>query len=487
MSAVADRGAAPSGAGLRPGPWQVAGPVLHVPNLLAGRAYPGRPRPAWSGPDGRGVTVAVGSDLVQQRMLDRCAEAGPELRALSDEQFTTVLGEAADGVDAWLRDGVLDDHLRAVSELGGLPVRRVARGLTGVTRLMRRLPEIMAVQAPNRDLAAYRSGVSGASWSWQPAGRTCVVRVPDNFPTIAIEWLQVLGARRPVVVNTSDGDPVLSTVLAAALSDAGLPPGSVSVYHGRAERLWSGTDQLVWPGEHPPPGRPATGTKTYHFGRSKVVLADPDPPDHVLGRLTRLAFEGSGRLCTNVSAVAVLGDDEAADRVAGRLARRFAEIAPLPPDDPSARVASWPDRNRALATAATIEREVAAGAIDHTATVTAAPLLGELGGRTFLRPTVLRVDRRSSLFRVELPFPFVTVASCPRSTVVGDCRDSLVVGVVGPTDDPGVAGLLADLVAEPTVGKVFAGDHFDRGYDPTDPQEGFLADFLFQKKAVRGW
>ena len=32
--------------------------------------------------------------------------------------------------------------------------------------------------------------------------------------------------------------------------------------------------------------------------------------------------------------------------------------------------------------------------------------------------------------------------------------------------------------------KVFAGAHSERGYDPLDPHEGYLADFLYRKKAV---
>jgi thienamycin biosynthesis protein ThnO len=46
------------------------------------------------------------------------------------------------------------------------------------------------------------------------------------------------------------------------------------------------------------------------------------------------------------------------------------------------------------------------------------------------------------------------------------------------------AELLDQLAAEPSISKVFHGEQFDRGYDPLDPQEGYLADFLFQKKPV---
>ena len=129
--------------------------------------------------------------------------------------------------------------------------------------------------------------------------------------------------------------------------------------------------------------------------------------------------------------------------------------------------------------ATAIEREIAAGAADLTAEVTDIPLRIDLDGLAFLRPTVLLVDIESELWGMELPFPFVTVAKVPRSRVRTACTGSLIVAVPGAERD-----VVAQLADESTVDKVFAGQDFDRGYDPRDPHEGYLADFLFRKKAV---
>jgi hypothetical protein len=45
--------------------------------------------------------------------------------------------------------------------------------------------------------------------------------------------------------------------------------------------------------------------------------------------------------------------------------------------------------------------------------------------------------------------------------------------------------LAQDLLLEPTIDKVFASGALSTEFDPREPHEGFLLDFLFQRKAVR--
>ncbi len=299
---------------------------------------------------------------------------------------------------------------------------------------------------------------------------------------MAVEWLQVLGARRPVVVITSDGDPVISCVIAAALYSAGLPANALSVCHGFAPTVWRGADQLVWPGEDVPSGVAANRVKTYHFGRSKAILLPGGASSGTWQRLTRLAFEGSGRLCTNLSSLAVIGDQHDATAAARELALSFADIPLLDVDDRAARVPAWPDNDSAGTVAAAIEREIAAGAVDISEQVVGGSLVVRHAGHTFLRPTVLLTQVGSPLFGTELPFPFVAVAPIARDKVLDAVRDSLIVSVLDANSRD--TELLEDLASEPTISKVFAGEYFDRGYEPTDPHEGFLSDFLFQKKPL---
>jgi hypothetical protein len=45
--------------------------------------------------------------------------------------------------------------------------------------------------------------------------------------------------------------------------------------------------------------------------------------------------------------------------------------------------------------------------------------------------------------------------------------------------------LAQELLLEPTIDKVFGSGALSTEFDPREPHEGFLLDFLFQKKAIR--
>lgn len=428
--------------------------------------------------DGEGKPLArLGSAgrLAQFRMAEEAGRVARRLRGVDDTAWFGLLRRAADGLTARLDSGDLDLWLRALSSVSGLPHRRAARGLRTAALDLARMEEILAAQSPDGTVAAYRTGGHDPRWSWRPAGRSVLVRQPGNFPTINVEWLQALAARRPVLLSTGAADPFTPVLLTEELYAAGLPEHGVSVVHGDAPALRRLADQVLWPGEDVPADLPPGKVKTYHFGRSRAVIGDRSP-GNAWQRLAREAFAGCGRLCTNVSSLVVLGDPKEA---AEALANEFALRPVLPLDDPRASVPAFPDRAVRDALALRIEREVAAGAVDVTAATTGVPLRVDLDGHAFLRPTVLLVDPGSPLFGTELPFPFTAVAHVPRSKAVAACAGSLIVSVVGEAD-----GLVHALAEEPGVDKVFAGDRFDRGYHPCDPHEGHLADFLFKKKAV---
>ncbi|AEW99094.1 aldehyde dehydrogenase family protein [Streptantibioticus cattleyicolor] len=455
---------------------QRAGAVLDVP-AYAGRRPVMSSRPAaLTGTTGETVArVGAAGRLVQFQMAQEAAAVARRLRATDDDAWFALLRRAADTLTARVADGTAQPWLTALSAASGLPPRRAARGIETVAADLARMDEILAAQSPDGTVAAYRTGGHHPRWSWRPAGRSVLVKVADNFPTINIEWLQALAARRPVLLSTSRHDPFTPVLLTEALYEAGLPEHAVSVVHGDAPALRRLADQVLWPGEDVPADLPPGKAKTYHFGRSRAVVG-AGAADDAWPRLARAAFAGCGRLCTNVSSVIALGD---ARQAADRLAEEFATRPVLPLDDPAATVPAFPDRARRDALATRIEREIAAGAVDVTEAVTGVPLRVEVDGAAFLRPTVLLVDPGSPLFGTELPFPFTAVAHVPRSKAVAACAGSLIVSVLGDA-----AGLLGALAEEPGVDKVFGAEEYDRGYHPCDPHEGYLADFLFRKKAV---
>jgi thienamycin biosynthesis protein ThnO len=472
----------------------VTAPPVLVPALVGARPVYGTSPGTLLGATGEPV-VRVGSPgrLVQFQMAERAAAVSRALRGISDDvwfglftqagrQLLGLLAAPATGggrvVEPYDASARLPDvavYAKAASATTGLPAGRVRHGWATVARDLLRMPEILAAQSPDGSLAAYRTGVvSEHGWQWRPAGRSVYVRVPANFPTITIEWLQALAARRPALLGTG-ADPFTSFLFADALYQAGLPDGAVSLCHGPTDTLLRLADQVLWPGPEPLGWLLRPGVKTYHNGQSKAVLTTAGS-DSVFARLARMATVGCGRLCTNLSSLAVTGDGDAAAR---RLAAHLdAPVRPL--DDPAATVPAFPNRRRRDEIAGRIEREIAAGAVDVTAELTDAPLRIDMDGAAFLRPTVLLVDSDSPLWGVELPFPFVAVARVPRSRLRAACGRSLVVAL--PDGD---ADLVEQFADEPAVDKVFAGDEFDHEYDPAEPHEGYLSEFLFFKKTVR--
>src|SRR5262249_20970992 len=102
-------------------------------------------------------------------------------------------------------------------------------------------------------------------------------------------------------------------------------------------------------------------------------------------------------------------------------------------------------------------------------------------GRAMLLPTVLLVrEKKSKAFGLELPFPFISVIEAENEDeMIRLARHTLILSVI--SDDRELA---AKLCFEDSILKVFGGAHVERGYHYLDPHEGYLADFLYQKKAI---
>ncbi|HLJ14269.1 MAG TPA: hypothetical protein VKV15_07220 [Bryobacteraceae bacterium] len=402
--------------------------------------------------------------LLQLRMIEAASKAARHLREIPHREWMSLLADAG-------RQFAFGDDASAtatfVSRSAGLPRVRVLKAYAALASDLARMDEILSAQGPG----------PARSWRLIPRGSNLAVRIPGNFPTININWLISLVLRRPVLLCASLLDPFSAHRLIQCFYQAGGPEHAISLCFHDAELFWERADQVLMSGDlpHSIPRDPVR-IQQYHHGRSKVVVAGARLSGELAARLALLAVQGCGRLCTNISALLT---DQGAEAMAQELASAMAAFPVLPLDQPDAFVPCFPDRSMAHKLAADISDALRRGARDITGEITGAPLAIENADGLFLRPTVLLVDADDPLFGSEAPFPFVTVANAPAAEFVRRCRNSLVVSLIG-----GSRELFEDLVFEPTIDKVFANDDFDRGYDPVDPHEGFLTDFLFRKKAV---
>lgn len=422
--------------------------------------------------------------LLQGKMVQQAAACFPHLRTIPQQEWFDLLERAGRFLideEAAASSGLMKAsvYARLVSETTGLPEVRVRRALSTLADELARMAEILTTQLQSGNLESLINGGGGANWLWSAAGRHVAVRVPSNFPTINITWLMALALRRPVLLCASAQDPFTPLLLAEALYKAGLPDGAVSLCFEESQAFWSLADQVLWPGDlvsHL--SKDSRRVQHYHHGRSKAIIpkSTTSTPANLWTRLAHMVVRGCGRLCTNLSTLLVEGGKNEA---AGALAEALAAFPILPLKHPQAIVPAFSEQRALRQIAALIEEAVARGAVDITEWVTGMPLIQERDGLLFLRPTVLQLEADDPLYGAELPFPFVTVTESPRAMLAHLCRESLVVSLAGEEPD-----LLEELLQEPTIDKVFHGDQFDRDYDPTDPHEGYLVDFLFRKKAV---
>ncbi|MDY7228340.1 aldehyde dehydrogenase family protein [Hyalangium rubrum] len=422
--------------------------------------------------------------LAQVQMVERSRQAFEHLRKLPDEEWLALLrevGRLLDEESLPIGDTPVDPetHVDLVTRVTGVPTVRVRSALKSLVTDLQRMETILSTQSPDGTAAVFRTGRSERAehaWTLAPQGEQLAVRVPANSPAINITWLIAFALRRPVLLAASAWEPFTPLRLIEAIYRAGAPDGAASLAFGDLLPFMEMADQVLWAGDVADQllsrGR---RLKTYHQGRSKAVVVGELTPERV-DALTRMALSGAGRLCTNLSGLLVVGD---AERAGLMLAESLAKLPILPLTHPHAVVPAFPNPAMARAIDAEIRAAEARGAIDLSARCTAQERLVTVDGVSFLRPTVLLVDGEDRFFGAELPFPFVTVARARADELPARCRNSLIISTFNADRE-----LVRRLAQEPSVDKVFQDDFASRGYDSTDPHEGFMSEFLFLKKAI---
>jgi thienamycin biosynthesis protein ThnO len=129
-----------------------------------------------------------------------------------------------------------------------------------------------------------------------------------------------------------------------------------------------------------------------------------------------------------------------------------------------------------------IEDYISSGEVqDITMQVRNSPRMIAFDGKTMFLPTVLFVKQnKSQAFGWELPFPFVTIAAAADEEEMMELsKNTLILSVLSQDRE-----LIHRLCSESSIRKVFAASQAERGYNYMDPHEGYMADFLYHKKAV---
>jgi acyl-CoA reductase-like NAD-dependent aldehyde dehydrogenase len=408
----------------------------------------------------------------------------PALRDLPVRTLLEIFARAADLFERGAPDGLAPEaYVRNVTLTTGLPLTASRnRTLGSFPEAMRAMGRFLEAQSP-AGLDLFDSNectLAGVRLGLVPRGRNVGFVMPGNHPATHFMWLGALAMKVPVILRPSVDDLFTPYRLVRALLQAGLPDGAIAFVPGGhdlvdavaqscALSVLFGGQQLV--------DRYASDArvKVHGPGRSKViVLADADFDDSV-ALIRHLVTDDAGRACINASAVIVEGDSA---RLATAVAAALDDLVLSSPLSPSAVLgATTPAQAAAFTTM--IDRLVD----DNARELSPGPerRLAMIDGMTVMRPTVIEVASfEHPLFGVELPFPFVVFASASSEDLLGAARNSLTVIVVG-----GDRGLARELLFEPSIDKVLAGTELSTEFDPIEPHEGYLFDFLYQKKALR--
>ncbi len=433
-----------------------------------------------------GSAVAEATITPPLLVHDIARRSTTSLRALTTNRILEIYRCAADIFAVGRPDGLApEDYVRSAVLTSGMPLSILRSQTLGLfPGSFRTMDRYLEAQSPGglQVLDSNRYNAAGIPVGLVPRGRNVGFVMPGNHPSTHFLWLGALAMKFHVIVRPSEDDVFTPYRLAMALLEAGLPEDALAFVPGTHELM----DALVQAcaltvlfgmGHLEERYAANRNVKVYGPGRSKVVVLRNADFEAAVAMICRMVMDDAGRGCVNASAVIVEGDaGEFASAVAGRL-EHTPVVSPLAEE---AQLGALRGAAEAAAYNAFIDRGLLEGGREWTPG--RSERVATAGGAVIMRPVVIQVpSQHHPLFGQELPFPFVVFASTgSREEMLDAARNSLVVAIAGDDEE-----LTRALFLEPTIDKVYAGGALGTNFDPREPHEGFLLDFLYRKKALR--
>ncbi len=387
--------------------------------------------------------------------------------------------------------GGLSPHEFAVyySRSTGAPVSVPLSTIERFRIFFETISDVLKAQALYNDIHVFELGytsTAGRLVGWIPRGKHLFIGAPSNHPAVHMIWLSAVAMGYPVVVRPSAEDPFTPLRAIYALISAGMPRHMFSFYpgpHSLIPALVSACDLSILFGgpDLVKKYKKRAYTKVFGPGESILVVDDDhaDDPEKIAEIAVPSMMKDGGRGCINLSAVVTTRN---ADKIAEAIATRVACIEIHDPLDRAAAVGAIKDPATARAIDTLIESALHSGARDITASFRSIPRLYESFGTQFLLPTVIVCNNtHAPLFKRELPFPFISITEVPRQYLSHATAGALVATLLSHDES-----LFREILMRPDVCKIYWGAIPTTEMDLRDPHEGFLADFLFQAKAVKG-
>jgi acyl-CoA reductase-like NAD-dependent aldehyde dehydrogenase len=429
-----------------------------------------------------------------QRDMRKAARAREALRAIPIDELITRVGTAGErymSATLPMGDGTQspDAFVHAQSASTGLPERMCRANMKKNAFVLAEMRDILTSLTRGLDFEVLTRGHGEerrVPISYQAQSPVLGLVLPSNSPGVHTLWLPIIPMQIGLVLKPGPQEPWTPYRMAAAFSEAGIPREAIAIYPGQgdvgAAVLDSCARSLIFGGQQTVDryrGNPRV--QAHGPGFSKILIGDDqvDRWERYLDLMVESVFINSGRSCINCSGIWASRHTR---EIADAIAKRLADVRPLPPEHPDASLAAFTVPGVAEAIAAAIDRDAQApGVTDVTATYREGPRIVKQGRADYLLPTVLHASSPdAAVAKQEYMFPFVTVVECPQDRMLD---------TIGPT-------LVCSAITchEPFRRQLVDAVHIDRlnlGPVPTSqlnwlqPHEGNIVEFLFRARAFQ--
>jgi acyl-CoA reductase-like NAD-dependent aldehyde dehydrogenase len=429
-----------------------------------------------------------------QRDMRKAQRARDVLRELPIDELiarAATAGELYANAELPMGDGTQtpDEFVHAQSASTGLPERLCRANMKKNMFVLSEMRRILTSLTRGLDLDVLTSGYGeerGVPISYQAQSPVLGLVLPSNSPGVHTLWLPIVPMQIGLVLKPGPQEPWTPIRMTEAFSQAGIPREAIAIYPGEAEvgaAVLAHCERSLVFGGTPTVDRYRGNPKVQAHGPgfSKILLGDDvvDDWERYLDVMVDSVFANSGRGCINCSGIWASRHTR---EIADAIARRLADVRPLPSDHPEASLAAFTIPGAAEAIAQSIDVDVKApGVTDVTAKYRDTPRVVKEGKADYLLPTVVHcASPDAPIARKEYMFPFVTVVECPQDRMIEAIGSTLVCSAI--TNDPAFRRRLVDAV------------HIDRlnlGPVPTiqlnwlQPHEGNIVDFLFRARAFQ--
>jgi len=429
----------------------------------------------------------LGRDMRQaQRARDslrefRCEQLVEKMKTVADLYMDGTL-PLGDGTQS------PDEFARAQSASTGLPEHMCKANmkknhfvLSNMDRMLDALTRGLPLEILSRGYGAEDRGVVV---SYQCQSPVVGMVLPSNSPGVHTLWLPVIPMQIGLVLKPGPQEPWTPYRMAAAMTEAGIPPEAISIYPGGgdvgAAVLQHCNRSMIFGGTATVERYKGDPRVQVHGpGFSKILLGEDvvDDWEQYLDLMADSVYLNSGRGCINASGIWAPRHSR---EIAQALAERLGPIEAKPPEDPEAGLAAFTVPGVAEAIWKSIEADLKDEATEHM-TEPFGPRLVEKERCAYLRPTVIHCKSpEAPIAKKEFMFPFVTLVECPQEEMIRKIGPTLVCSAI--TKDRKFQEELTDAT------------HIDRlnlGPIPTikldwlQPHEGNIVEFLFRARALQ--